>query len=179
MANLGHFPAKLLKSCLAHVHGNQNERSSHFSQPVQLAAGLLGLAKSTVRAAFDRARKNRWRPEQRASTTEKAANKKLVPNQKGDGLEHADPLKVEGERHERTPMENIVSTALADASEGRSGQAFERDLCRLRLSGGNIGQSLHSRKLLGSAQFHNFVFICEHVAVPCGGATLHKISKTN
>ena len=50
-------------------------------------------------------------------------------------------------------LTTLTALALGNATEGRSGRAFERDVMRYHLAGADVGASQHSRKFFEEAVF--------------------------
>lgn len=138
---IGHFvcvaealPRQILKE-LSRVLGVC--KASGSSVAVRLAARFFQIPRHTVDVTVRHTRKGSWVPVPRATGT---ANAGVQTAAVDDGI----------------ALQNLVRLALSNASEGRSGLAFEREVVRLQLAYGDVGDKNHSR---------HFARQAEHIAV--------------
>ncbi len=128
---LKRLPQQLLSEVFEHVRPTAAHPS--FSKVLRTASHLLCLAPTTVHNALSEMRANQWVP----THPKKAKLQQDASTQTGVWASD-----------ERSALENCVRVALSSAAEGRSGLSFERDLARVAIVGGTVGERNHSRHFL-------------------------------
>ena len=121
--NVKRFSRKVLKTIAQGLCCRRGKDSSRQSIASQIVAFLAGVSRSAVAKCVEQLRANNWQPVSRKACFE--GRRKSHPEVLEEGCQET---AASNEDKNWTIMSKLVRIALANASEGRSGLAFEREV---------------------------------------------------
>ena len=154
VAALRQVPRQCLKDLLRSI-GVETTKRWGTSWAMVVASALVKVSPAQVRNTLRRASKSSMRL--LAYPCEDADEPMAFADASEDACPHIAPVAAADTTASQDSAAtrelcNLVRLAIANAVQGRSGRAFERDCARMSLAGGSVGDNLHSRHFAREAE---------------------------
>ena len=146
LLTLRRVPGKMLQQVWKYIDPEACNIGDRWSYALRVAAGLLRLTPGAVRWIASCVKRNGWVPVARA------------PAVTADPTSRCDRQDPDNDG----ALKNLVRLAIANAVEGRSGKAFERDIARMSLAQATLGDMMHSRHFAREAE-HLAALVVKHM----------------